>query len=59
MKKLRTDFTDVLKSGGFKQSGPLPAESDETDLAGLNRLIFRHRRRNFGRLRELIDVLNG
>ncbi|MDG0994001.1 MAG: LOG family protein [Akkermansiaceae bacterium] len=59
MKKLRADFTDVLKSGGFKQSGPLPAESDETDLAGLNRLIFRHRRRNFGRLRELIDVLNG
>lgn len=59
MKKLRKDFSDILKSGGFEQTGPLSAEENEPELASLNRLVFRHRRRNFGRLRELIDVLNG
>lgn len=58
MKKLRKDFGDVLKSGDFEQCEPLPAEADEPQLDSLNRLVFRHRRRNFGRLRELIDVLN-
>lgn len=58
MKKLRADFSDVLKSGDFEQGEPLSAESDEPELQSLNRLIFRHRRRDYGRLRELIDVLN-
>ncbi len=58
MKKLREDFSDVLKSGDFSQGGPLPAEEDEPRLASLNRLVFRHRRRDYGRLRELIDVIN-
>ncbi|MFK7909059.1 MAG: LOG family protein [Akkermansiaceae bacterium] len=58
MKKLRSDFSDVLKSGDFEQTKPLPAEENEPDLNDLNRLVFRHRRRDFGRLRELIDVLN-
>ncbi len=59
MKKLRKDFSDILKSGDFKQSGPLAAEDDEPQLGKLPRLVFRHRRRNFGRLRELINAVNG
>lgn len=58
MKKLREDFSDVLKSGDFKQCGSLAAEDDEPELDSLNRLVFRHKRSNFGRLRELIDALN-
>ena len=58
LKKLRKDFSDTLKSGDFKQCGPLDAEDDEPLLDSLPRLVFRHRRRNFGRLRELIDAIN-
>jgi len=58
MKRLKKDFSDVLKSGEFCRSGPLPAEEDEPELDQLPRIIFRHRRRDFGRLRELIDALN-
>ncbi|MBT8037353.1 MAG: TIGR00730 family Rossman fold protein [Verrucomicrobiae bacterium] len=58
MKKLRKNFGDTLKSGDFKQGGPLTAEEDEPQLDRLPRLIFRHRRRDFGRLRELIDAIN-
>ena len=59
MNMLRKKFSDILKSGEFKQSGPLAAEEDEPQLDGLPRLVFRHRRRDFGRLRELIDAING
>ncbi len=59
MKMLRKGFSDILKSGEFKQSGPLEAEEDEPQLDSLPRLVFRHRRRDFGRLRELIDAING
>lgn len=58
MKSIRKDFADILKSGEFEQSGPLPAEADEAELDKLARLVFRHRRRNFGRLRQLIDAIN-
>ncbi len=59
MKRLHEDFADILKSGGFKQSGPVAAEEDEPQLDALPRLVFRHRHRNFGRLRELINAVNG
>lgn len=58
MKKLKKEFSDVVKSGGFEQSGPLAAEEDEPELDQLPRIIFRHGRRDFGRLRQLIDALN-
>jgi len=58
LKLLHKNFSDVLKSGGFAKSKPLPAEEDEPQLDTLHRLVFRHQHRNFGRLRELIDTLN-
>ena len=58
LKMLKSDFSDVLKSGSFEASDPLPAEQDEPELDSLYRIVFRHRRRDFGRLRQLIDVLN-
>jgi len=58
MKSLSTEFADIVKSGDFEQTGPHPEEEQEKDLAGLPRLVFRHKRRNFGRLRLLIDAIN-
>ena len=58
MKTLKDDFSDLVKSGGFSTSGPLPSEEDEPELAALPRIVFRHGRKDFGRLRQLIDALN-
>ena len=51
-------FHDILISGRFTLGKPLPEEKDESELAALPRLIFHFNRRNFGRLRQLIDAIN-
>jgi hypothetical protein len=56
--RLQADFADIIKAGGMRQCGPLRQEGDEPELAGLTRLVFRHRRSDFGRLRRLIDAIN-
>jgi len=56
--EINTQFADILTGGRFTQSGPLPEEKDEPDLAELPRLIFPFNRRALGRLRQLIDYLN-
>ena len=58
MQRLRDDYSDVLKSGDFIQGGALPDEQNEPELSELPRLIFRHGRRDFGRLREFINAIN-
>ena len=55
---LSKEFEDIVKSGSIKLGAALEAESDEPELASLPRLMFRHRRRDFGRLRMLIDAVN-
>lgn len=57
--RIRREFADIVANGSFQVAGPLPEEKDEPDLADLPRLIFSFDRRNCGRLRELIDLLNG
>ena len=52
-------FPDLLIEGRFSIGEPLAEESDETHLAAMPRLIFHFNRRNFGRLRQLIDFVNG
>jgi uncharacterized protein (TIGR00730 family) len=55
---LNERFGDLLKSGRMVQRGPLEEEGDEPEMAGLSRLVFRHQRRDFGRVRQLIDAIN-
>jgi uncharacterized protein (TIGR00730 family) len=55
---IRRDFSDILASGTFRLGTSLPDEGDEPGLVGLPRLIFRFNRKNFGRLRMLVDYLN-
>jgi uncharacterized protein (TIGR00730 family) len=57
--ELERSFRDILVTGGFElRDGPLP-EENEPPLAALPRLVFHFNRLSFGRLRELVDVLNG
>ncbi len=55
--RLHDEFGDLLASGGFQVGAALPEEHvDET--ASLPRLVLHFNRANFGRLRQMIDVLN-
>lgn len=56
--KLNQEFSGIVKSGEIVQRDALDSESDEPELASLNRIVFRHRRRDFGRLREFINAVN-
>jgi hypothetical protein len=55
---VNSEFADLLKEGRFEQREALPLERDEAELNDLPRLVFQLSRRNFGRLRMLIDAIN-
>jgi uncharacterized protein (TIGR00730 family) len=56
--EINAEFTEILVDGKFEQSGPLPQERDEPELAHLPRLVFHFNRRNLGQLRQLINTIN-
>ena len=56
--RLEREFGDILADGGFSTGPALPEEAEEAVLADLPRLVFSFNRRDFGRLRQLIDALN-
>jgi uncharacterized protein (TIGR00730 family) len=57
--KLKVDFSDVLSAGGdMELSPPLRGEKDEPQLADLPRLVLDFNRKDFGRLRKLIQEIN-
>jgi hypothetical protein len=56
--RINEEFGDILKSGQFVLTRPLPQERSETELMHHPRLVFRFNRRSHGRLRQLIDTLN-
>jgi uncharacterized protein (TIGR00730 family) len=58
MQRLRAEFADIVVAGTFEQTEALPEEANDAHLAALPRLRFRFDRRNHGRLRQLIDVIN-
>lgn len=56
---LEEEFRDILvPGGGLRPSLPLAAEQDEPEIAHLPRVIVDFNRRDFGRLRVLIDRIN-
>jgi uncharacterized protein (TIGR00730 family) len=59
LEKAKRLFSDILVPGGdFVLGGPLLAEEGEPELAHLPRLIVDFNRKDFARLRNLIDSLN-
>jgi uncharacterized protein (TIGR00730 family) len=58
VERLNGEFGDLVKAGRMVQRGALEEEGDEPEMGMLGRLVFRHQRRDFGRLRQLIDAIN-
>ena len=55
----KCEFADILEPNGeFFLSRALPEEDDEPGIAHLPRLVIDFNRRNYARLRQLIDVIN-
>jgi hypothetical protein len=59
IKELKASFADILtKEGDIRLTGPFPEEMEETDIRHLPRLVIDYNRKNFGRLKALIDAIN-
>lgn len=55
---LNEEFADIIVEGQIEPTEPTPAEIDDEDVVGLERITFLFDRQHFGRLRMLIDRLN-
>lgn len=53
--QLNQKFSSVVAEGKMRLSGPLLGETDHLELP---RLVFTHTRKEFGKLRQLIDEIN-
>lgn len=59
VRSLKEQFKDILTpQGDLVLTGPLDEESDEIKIAHLPRIMVDFNRRDFGRLRSLIDAIN-
>src|ERR1700687_4313807 len=59
VRTLGEEFHDIVASGTIEQRAALSAEQDDLEILDLPRLVFRFDRMHFGRLRMLIDRING
>lgn len=58
LQRLNDDFADILNKDTIQTSTPLPEEANEPETLALHRIVFYFNRRNYGRLRQMIDLLN-
>ncbi|MGZ8762315.1 MAG: LOG family protein [Acidimicrobiia bacterium] len=56
---LNRDFADIVVGGQIEKIEATPAELTDDDHPGLERLALRFDRKNWARIRELINRLNG
>ena len=57
--QLKKQFADILIPGGdLRLTGALDEERDEPELADMPRLVLDFNKRDFGRLRVMLDTLN-
>ena len=56
--KLNGAFQDILTGGKIRKTEALPEESDDPDTLAYPRLLVPFNRRDFGRLRQMIDTIN-
>jgi hypothetical protein len=60
VRKLKIEFADLIADGGdMVLSDALPKESDEPEFAHLPRLVVDFNKKDFARLRQFIDAING
>ncbi len=55
---MNEDFADIVVGPPIKRIEPTPEEREDKDNLDLQRIAFGFNRRDYGRLRQLIDVLN-
>ncbi|PAW83041.1 MAG: Rossman fold protein, TIGR00730 family [Pedosphaera sp. Tous-C6FEB] len=55
---LNEDFSDIITGAPFQVIPPTAEETEDNEHLDLNRIAFGFNRRDYGRLRQLIDVLN-
>jgi hypothetical protein len=58
MENLNREFQDIIVSGSIEQREAFPEEENEPQISDLPRLSLLFNRRNFGRLRELVNEIN-
>ncbi len=56
---MNEDFADIIVEGKIQTIKPTPEEIENNEHLGLKRIAFNFNRHDYGRLRQLIDVLNG
>ena len=56
---LNEDFSDIIDGSPIRNLDVTPEEIEDGDQVKLARIGFGFNRRGYGRLRQLIDVLNG
>ncbi len=55
---MNEDFSDIITGPPIKRTEPTAEETEDREHLELQRIAFGFNRRNYGRLRQLIDVLN-
>lgn len=58
VERLNREFRDILARGKIRETAALAEESEDAETLSLYRLRVPFNRRNFGRLRQMIDVIN-
>jgi hypothetical protein len=58
VERLNAEFADIIDSGRITKTTVHRLETDDEHLKDLPRLNMHFNRRNFGRLRQMIDLLN-
>lgn len=58
LEALTEDFADIIVSGKVEAVDASPDEAEEQDAMGLQRITFDFDRRQYGRLRQMIDAVN-
>jgi uncharacterized protein (TIGR00730 family) len=59
IKALNEDFADIIVGPPIRVLEPTPEEIEDGDCVELPRVAFGFNKRDYGRLRQLIDALNG
>jgi hypothetical protein len=59
VESLNDDFADIVLGEKFKIIEATPEEKEDDDHVELPRIAFGFDRRQYGRLRQLLDVING
>ncbi|MFP6766868.1 MAG: cytochrome D ubiquinol oxidase subunit II, partial [Planctomycetaceae bacterium] len=58
IERLNDEFSDIVEKGRIELVKTHRLEADDRHLRHLPRLAFRFSRRNIGRLRQMVDLIN-